>query len=176
MNPLHEKRRALGHAKACFGGDSSSTSTSIQNTVNTNNDNRSVVANDSHDTNTNTNSGNSYFSNWDIGRDVSISNSGNTISGSYNTSTTTTTVTDLGAVSGALAANRDSTSMVLALTQKLTEGTNAVLQKNQSLTQELAGTTNAAYAGAAQQASGTNTFIFVAVGVVALAAILMRKG
>lgn len=168
MNPLQEKRKALGHQRACFGGDSESSST--QTTNNTYTDNRQVnnTSSDNHSTN--------LFSNWNGGfNTVAVDRSFNT--GSFNTTTTTTNVTqtDHGAVAGALASNNQNVGLVMALADKLTAGTNQILAKNTQLAQELTGTTQHAYQSAAASASGMNTFLFVAVGVVALAFIVTRK-
>lgn len=87
MNPLQEKRRALGHMRAHIGGDSSTASTSIQNTVTNVTDARSVSTVDSNNTFTNsgnnTNSNNTTWSGWTVGGDAS--NFGN-VNNSYNTS------------------------------------------------------------------------------------------
>lgn len=174
MNPLQEKRKALGQQRACFGGDSSSSSS--QTTNNTYTDNRSVSnsSTDNHSTN--------LFSNWGMDSgggtfapSVSVDRSFNT--NSFNTTNNSTSVvqTDHGAVSGALASNNANVGLVMALADKLTAGTNEVLKKNTSLAQELTGSTQQAYSDAAASASGMNTFLFVAVGVVALAWIVTRK-
>lgn len=169
MNPLHEKRKALGHARACFGDGGDSTSSSSQTTNNIYTDNRSVsnTSNDNHSQNWL--SGNTVGA----GGSFSVDRSGNT--NSFNTTTTTITQTDQGAVQAAFASNSQNVGLVMALTDKLMAGTNDVLKKNTTLAQELTGTTQQAYSNAAAQATGTNTFLFVAVGVVALAWIVTRK-
>lgn len=169
MNPLQEKRRALGHHRACFGGDSSSSSS--QTTNNTYTDNRSVsnVSTDNHSVNFL--SGNTQGA----GSSITMDRSFNT--DSFNTTNTTNniTTTDYGAVGAAFASNSNNVGLVMALTDKLVAGTNDVLKKNTVLAQELTGSTQQAYSNAAAQASGMNTFLFVAVGVVALAWIVTRK-
>lgn len=169
MNPLQEKRRAQGHHRPCFGGDSSSAST--QTTNNTYTDNRAVtsVSQDNHSTNIA--SGNTLGTNSVFSLDRAFNTN------SFNTTNTTTNVTqtDHGAVAGALASNATNTGLVMALTEKLVAGTNDVLKKNTQLAQDLTGSTQQAYSQAAAQASGMNTFLFVAVGVVALAWIVMKK-
>lgn len=174
MNPLQEKRRALGHHRACFGGDSSSSSS--QTTNNTYTDNRAVtnVSSDNHSTN--------LFSNWGMGTEggtfaptVSVDRSFNTNSFNTTTNSSSVVMTDQGAVKSALESNANNVGLVMALTDKLMAGTNAVLNKNTAMAQELTGSTQQAYSNAAATASGMNTFLFVAVGVVALAFIVLRK-
>lgn len=169
MNPLQEKRRALGHHRACFGGDSSSSSS--QTTNNTYTDNRSVsnVSNDNHSTNIA--SGNTIGAGGIFSMDRSFNTN------SFNTTTTNTnvTTTDHQAVQSALQSNATNMGLVTALTEKLVAGTQDVLKKNTQMAQELTGSTQQAYSNAAAQASGMNTFLFVAVGVVALAFIVLRK-
>lgn len=170
MNPLHEKRKALGQQRACFGGDSSSSSSQTTNINYT--DGRQVNNVSNEDNSFNFGSGNTVGA----GGSFSIDRSGNT--NSFNTTTTNTNITqtDYGAVQGAFAQNAQNVGLVMALTEKLVAGTNDVVKKNTALAQELTGSTQQAYSNAAATASGMNTFLFVAVGVVALAYIVMRKG
>lgn len=174
MNPLQEKRKALGQQRACFGGDSSSSSS--QTTNNTYTDNRAVtnVSTDNHSTN--------LFSNWGMGSEggtfapsIEIDRSFNTNSFNTVNSNNSSVTTDHGAVKSALESNANNVGLVMALTDKLMAGTNAVLNKNTAMAQELTGSTQQAYSNAAATASGMNTFLFVAVGVVALAFIVLRK-
>lgn len=169
MNPLQEKRKALGQQRACFGGDSSSASTQTTNNVYTDNRSVSNVSNDNHSVNIA--SGNTVGA----GGLFSFDRSFNTNSFNTTTNNTSVTTTDHGAVSGALASNNANVGLVMALADKLTAGTNEVLKKNTTLAQQLTGTTQQAYSDAAASASGMNTFLFVAVGVVALAWIVTRK-
>lgn len=172
MNVYEAKRKALGHHCPGFGGDSSQDSTNniaIDNSVT---DNRIGITS----TVTNTNSGNttSMFSNWDTsGGSVQMSNVGNVVSDSYNT--TSVTYTDHDAVAGAFAATTQNTGMVMALADKLATGATSVASKNADLTAQLSQDSKAAFSGAAAQASGQNTFIFIAMAVVALAYIVVKK-
>lgn len=178
MNPLHEKRKVLGHQRAFFGGDSSQDSTSTQITTTTVTDNRSVVSIDNRDNSVNTNSGNTTNTNsgntintltgWTVGGDVSLSNVGNT------TFSSSSTVTDHGAVSGALAATASNTGLVMALADKLAGGSVAIAQKNTDLTAQLSQDAKSAYAGAAAAAGGQTTMIIMIAGIVGLA-FAMRK-
>lgn len=170
MNPLHEKRKALGHARACFGDGGDSSSSSSQTTNNIYTDNRSVsnTSTDNHSTN--------LFSGNTLGAGASMTMDRSFNTGSFNTTTTNVTQTDQGAVQAAFASNSQNMGLVMALTDKLVNGTNDVLKKNTAMAQELTGSTQQAYSNAAAQASGMNTFLFVAVGVVALAWIVTRKG
>lgn len=171
MNPLQEKRKALGQQRACFGGDSSSSSAQTTNNVYTDNRAVSNVSNDNHSTNWSIMAGNSLGA----GASMNMDRSFNTNSFNTTSSVTTVTQTDHGAVSGALASNNSNVGLVMALADKLTTGTNEVLKKNTTLAEQLTGTTQQAYSDAAASASGMNTFLFVAVGVVALAFIVTRK-
>lgn len=174
MNPLQEKRKALGQQRACFGGDSSSSSSQTTNNVYTDNRQVNNTSVDNHSTN--------LFSNWGqvseggtFAPTVTVDRSFNT--NSFNTTNNSTSVvtTDHGAVQGALASNNANVGLIMALAEKLTAGTNDILKKNTTLAQELTGSTQQAYSNAAASASGMNTFLFVAVGVVALAWIVTRK-
>jgi hypothetical protein len=176
MNPLQEKRRSLGHHRPCIGGDSSQNSTSVQTTITNVADNRAVNSTDNHSTNTDSNNSTNMFSGWSgIGGSVNMSNVGNVVSGSYNTTNTSVNMTDQGAVQSAFAATAQGTGLVMALADRLAMGATSVANKNADLTAQLSQDAKSAFSGAASQASGQNTFIFIALTVVALAYIVVKK-
>lgn len=173
MNPMLEKQRALGHMRPCIGGDSSTASTSIQQTVTNVTDARSTSVSNSGNSyadsgNTvNTNSNNTSWSGWSVGGDAS--NFGNTVSN------TSITYTDQGAVKSAMDATTQNTGIVMALADKLATGATNVAQKNAELTSQLTNETGAAYASAAKQANSQSILILVGLTVVALAFILHKR-
>lgn len=156
MDLLREKARCLGHHRAQFGGDSSSTSS--QRTDYNYSDSRSVSSSDSH--NQSDSSSRAY------------ANSGNT--------STTIKTTDAGAVAAgsqvslaALKQNSTNTQALFALADKLFSGTGQAMEANMALTRNLSQGAQQAYSDATAQATGNKTVIvagLVVVGAVAFVA------
>lgn len=164
MNLLREKLRAKGHHLAQFGGDSSSSSS--QETNYTYTDNRSVSSVDDHST--------SIFSGNSGSGNIAVDRSFNT--GSFNTTNTSITATDHGAVQGALQSNATNTQLLFSLADKLFAGSRDIVTQNQNLAKELSSNANSAYEGATAQANGNKTMLLVGVAVVGIVALMAWKG
>ena len=168
MIPSFESRHSLG-GRACpqFGGDSSSSSSAIQNTTNTLNDSRSVTNNDNHAVNL-SNSGNTYSG---IGNGNGNTNS---FKDAFNTTTTITT-TDQGAVAAgkavataALANNATNTSSLMAVAEQLFSKTKDTTDANLLLAGSLSSGAQKAYSDATSQATGSKTIMLVALASVVI--------
>lgn len=168
MIPSFESRHSLGgRACPCLGGDSSSSSSAIQNTTNTLTNQFTAINNDDHS--------------------VSLSNSGNTYSGigngngntnafkdSFNTTTTITT-TDQGAIkagtsvaTAALASNATNTSSLMAVAEELFSKTKDTTDANLLLAGSLSSGAQKAYSDATSQATGSKTIMLVALASVVI--------
>ena len=169
MNLLREKARALGHHRACFGGDSSSNSS--QTTNNTYTDNRQV------NTSTNTSTSLANSGNTDN------SNRSNTVNTDSSNRSTTINQGDMGAIKAgqeiaglALSNNSTNTALVLALGDRLFTAQNRAMDQNLSMAKDLIGGVQSAYSDATSMASGTKNLVMVGIVVVGLAAALMFGG
>lgn len=163
MDLLREKLRARGHHRAQFGGDSSSAST--QETNYTFTDNRAVTSVDDHSTN--------IFSGNSGSGDIAVDRSFNT--GSFNTYSSSTTLTDHGAVQGAMQSNSQNTQLLFSLADKLFTGNKDIVTQNQNLAKELSSNANSAYEGATAQANGNKTMLLIGVAVVGIVAVMAWK-
>lgn len=168
MNPLHEKRRALGQHRACFGSDSTSTST--QNTTNNLTDARTVNTS----TVTTTNSVDQRQDNRTSNYASTYSNASTTTANSGNTTSTNVNMGDFGAIAATLKNNSQNSALVFALADKLAMSQAAITTKNLDLARELSQDAAGAFSDAAGTASGTKNLITIALmiaGVVGLAAV-----
>lgn len=163
MDLLREKLRARGHHRAQFGGDSSSAST--QETNYTFTDNRAVTSVDDHSTH--------IFSGNSGSGDIAVDRSFNT--GSFNTYSSSTTLTDHGAVQGAMQSNSQNTALLFSLADKLFTGNKDIVTQNQNLAKELSSNANSAYEGATAQANGNKTMLLIGVAVVGIVAVMAWK-
>lgn len=159
MDLLREKLRASGQHRACFGGDSSSSSSS--NTSYNYTDNRAVSSVDSHNDSRQDN------------RIFTDSRSNSSTDSSSRVSTTTVTASDFGAISAgqsvsieSLKQNSTNTALLFTLADRLFTGTANTLQANQQLTESLSNNAMQAYDGATAQATGNRTMMLAALAVV----------